>query len=331
MSQRPLRAVNSERPAGRELTEAYAQFMESSERVQGLLTNLIHENQAHEETIAALDEELEVSRQREREAHDRTAATEELLASVRLSAAEATTAADVEHQAEIEDLQDKAAEAISRIDEFRRFQISELEARHRREDSVRRTGSLPAGSPIDPANERGVQELIETETQKAQYLRSEGEWVDAILAMAQQHTNGQSEPLPWAKYDTQGRTAVLVLDGDSLAAAGWPDLWLNDARRELVRSLVLLAESSALQMDVLMGSDAAPDLTQGLPLRVRLRILRENVPANDTLTAISATYSDQHCLIVAPDEEFQLAGTDPVKFADALRSLAGSSEQSTTN
>ena len=119
MSQRPLRAVDSEGPGGSELHDAYAQFMESTERVQGLLTNVILENQGHEETIVALSEELRISREREREAQDRSAATEELLTSVRTSAAEATTAADVAHRAEIEDLRGKAAEAIRDIDEFR--------------------------------------------------------------------------------------------------------------------------------------------------------------------------------------------------------------------
>ena len=339
MSQRSLRAVDSGGLEG--LTDVYAQFMESSERVQGLLPNLILENQTNEETIAALNEELRIAREREREAHDRNAATEELLISERSSAAEATAAAvlahqeataaaDLAHREATEHLRGKAAEAIRRIDEFRRFQISELESGHRRGDSVPRTGSLPALAPSNPANEGGVRELIETETQKAQYLRDEGDWVDAIVAQATQHTNEESESLPWVKYDTQGRTAVLILDGDSLAASGWPDLWLHDARRELIRSLVLLAESSALQMDVMMGSDAAPDLTQDLPLRVRLRILREDVPITDTLMAISETYADQPRLIVSPDEEFQLSGTAPLKFADALRSLAGNSGQSTT-
>ena len=325
MNQRSLRAVDSEGPEG--LTDVYAQFMESSERVQGLLPNLILENQTNEETIAALNEELRIAREREREAHDRNVETEELLASVRSSAAEATAAtaaADVAHRESTEHLRAQAADAIRRIDEFRRFQISELESGQRHEDSVLRTGSLPAVPSINSTDERGVRELIKTETQKAQYLRDEGEWVDEIVAKAKQHTNERSEPLPWVKYDTQGRSAVLVLDGDSFAASGWPDLWLHDARRELIRSLVLLAESSALQMDVLLGSDAAPDLTQDLPLRVRLRILREHVPIDDTLTAILETYSDQHSLIVSPDEVFQLPGTAPLKFADALRSLAGS-------
>lgn len=331
MSQRPLRVVDGERLGGRELTNTYAQFMESSERIEGLLSNFVLENQAQEETIAALNEELRIAREREREAEDRSAATEGLLTSVRLSAAEATTAADAAHQAMIEDLRGKAAVAIGRLDEFRRFQISELEAGHRREVSVLRTGSLPAVSPTDATNELGVHDLIATETQKARYLLDEGEWVDAIVAAAKQYTNDPSQSFPWANYDTQGQAAVLVLDGDSLAVAGWPDLGLADGRRELIRSLVALAESSALQMDVLMGSDAAPDLTQGLPMRVRVRILREHVSVSDTLAAISETYSDQHSLIVTPDEEFHLSGITPLKFADALRSLAGTSGQLATS
>ncbi len=377
MSQRPLRAVDSERLGGRELTDAYTQFMESSQRVEGLLSNFVLENQAQEETISALNEELRIVREREQVAQERaaateelltsvrttaaeanaaaeaahqaateelrivrereqvaqerTVATEELLASVRTSAAEATAAAEVTHQAAIEDLRGKAAEAIRRLDQYRRFQIGELEEGHRREVSVLRTGALPAVSPIDSENELGVHELIEIETQKAQYLVDEGEWVDAIVATAKQYTTDQGETLPWARHDTHGRVAVLVLDGDSLAVAGWPDLGLHDARRELVRALVLLAESSVLQMDVLMGSNAAPDLTHDLPLKVRVRILRENVSVGDTLTAISETYADQPSLVVTPDEEFQLAGIAPLKFADALRSLAGNSGQLTTS
>ncbi len=124
------------------------------------------------------------------------------------------------------------------------------------------------------------------------------------------------DPVGMARHVVQSEDAVLLVDGDPVAALGWPTVDRVDQRRNLVHFLHALAGSSGVAPDVLLdrdhGSDRLPDSRS-----VRVRITDEGGSVSAQILTLIDSYPPQWPVVVVTDDR-DLAAEAAMKGATIL-------------
>ena len=109
-----------------------------------------------------------------------------------------------------------------------------------------------------------------------------------------------SDPVAVARHVVRTEDAVLLIDGDPVAAMGWPSVERIDQRRNLVHFLSALAGSSGVAPDVLFdrdnGTDRLPDSRS-----VRVRITNEEGSVAAQVNRLIDTYPGEWPVVVVTD------------------------------
>ncbi|NNF55972.1 MAG: hypothetical protein HKN03_16215 [Acidimicrobiales bacterium] len=125
-----------------------------------------------------------------------------------------------------------------------------------------------------------------------------------------------SDPVAVARHIVHTEDVVLLIDGDPVAAMGWPSVDRIDQRRNLVHFLSALAGSSGAAPDVLFdrdhGVDRLPDSRS-----VRVRVTSEEGSVAAQLKRLIETYPNEWPVVVVTDN-MDLASEVAMKGATIL-------------
>ncbi len=124
------------------------------------------------------------------------------------------------------------------------------------------------------------------------------------------------DPVAVARHVVNTENAVLLIDGDPVAAMGWPSVDRVDQRRNLVHYLSALAASSGAAPDVLLdrdhGHDRLPDSRS-----VRVRLTREGGSVAAQITSLIDSYPSEWPVVVVTDD-MDLASSSAMKGATMI-------------
>ncbi len=128
--------------------------------------------------------------------------------------------------------------------------------------------------------------------------------------------NLRDDPVAVARHVVNTENAVLLIDGDPVAAMGWPSVDRVDQRRNLVHYLSALAASSGAAPDVLLdrdhGHDRLPDSRS-----VRVRITREGGSVAAQIVGLIDSYPSEWPVVVVTDD-MDLASSAAMKGATMI-------------
>ncbi len=125
-----------------------------------------------------------------------------------------------------------------------------------------------------------------------------------------------SDPLETARYVVHAENAVLLIDGDPVAAMGWPSVDRVEQRRNLVHYLSVMAGSTGAAPDVLLdrdfGIDRLPDSRS-----VRVRVTEEGGLVSAKVVSLIDSYPNEWPVVVVTDN-MDLAAEAAMKGATLL-------------
>lgn len=109
-----------------------------------------------------------------------------------------------------------------------------------------------------------------------------------------------SDPLESARYILNTENVVLLIDGDPVAAMGWPSVDRVEQRRNLVHYLSVMAGTSGAAPDVLLdrdfGVDRLPDSRS-----VRVRVTNEGGSVSSQIVSLIDSYPNEWPVVVVTD------------------------------
>ncbi len=125
-----------------------------------------------------------------------------------------------------------------------------------------------------------------------------------------------ADSLASARHIVNTENAVLLIDGDPVAAMGWPSVDRVEQRRNLVHYLSVMAGTSGAAPDVLLdrdfGIDRLPDSRS-----VRVRVTNESGSVSAQIVSLIDTYPTEWPVVVVTDN-MDLAAEAAMKGATLL-------------
>ncbi|MFW2384026.1 MAG: hypothetical protein ACN4GZ_19900, partial [Acidimicrobiales bacterium] len=172
------------------------------------------------------------------------------------------------------------------------------------------TDTAVAETPARRADDELVTaEEVEDHADSTEQITSERQPIDVPQEAA-------SDPLESARYLVNTENVVLLIDGDPVAAMGWPSVDRIEQRRNLVHYLSVMAGTSGSAPDVLLdrdfGVDRLPDSRS-----VRVRVTNEGGSVTAQIVSLIDSYPNEWPVVVVSDN-MDLAAEAAMKGATIM-------------
>ena len=276
----------------------HSAIAEAVGRLEDHVAHLIRKNNEEAAKLQEKRDELRQARIREHEALSRSEAAE----------------------VQLDEWEQKRADELAALEEERLAKINELRIEHDTELLEAREETEAVADRLGLVEEREDNLSIDM-----------SRLVDEMSITLRQHRrlqarDGEETDIPRQKPPRPKSNGVLVVDGDSVAAAGWPTHDLVSARFELMAALRKFAPQSPHCIEVVFGGDSGIQLGVGADPYLRIRIVQQSVFLATALAALVSAHAQRSPLIVVSDQIVATKQLPPDGFSAALKSFAKSLE-----